>query len=108
MPFTDEDRDLLELCIQAQAAQIAFSCKMAGADSALMVDTVQKLERIAEKLRAADVRENVHSHWEKPTQVGNYTLKNIPHCSACGYIPCDEGKRFCANCGAIMDGGDEE
>lgn len=51
MAFTDEERDLLELCIQAQVAQIAFCCKMTGAGSALMVDAVQRLERIAKKLR---------------------------------------------------------
>ena len=51
MPFSDEERDLLEFCIQAQVAQIAFCCKMTGSDSALMVDAVQKLEKIAEKVR---------------------------------------------------------
>ena len=65
-----------------------------------------KVKGVINSIPSADVRENVHAHWEKPTQVGNYMLKNIPHCSACGYIPCDEGKRFCANCGAKMNGGD--
>lgn len=51
MPFTDEERDLLEFCIQSKVAQIAFACKMVGADSALMVEAVQKLEGIAEKVR---------------------------------------------------------
>ena len=52
-------------------------------------------------LPAADVRENVHAHWELD--------EDGWHCSACKLYPpfnCDpeeKGIRFCPCCGAQMD-----
>lgn len=51
MKLTGEEYDLLELCIQSQVAQLAYSCKMAGVESGVLVESVRKLESIAEKLR---------------------------------------------------------
>ena len=51
MKLTGEEYDLLELCIQSQVAQLAYSCKMAGVDSSILVGAVGKLESVAEKLR---------------------------------------------------------
>ena len=54
---------------------------------------------------AADVAPVVHGKWEFPTMFG-YRAFHIPHCSACGGVPCgvDENTKFCPNCGARMDG----
>lgn len=62
-----------------------------------------------EKIPAADVRENVHAHWVRPTIINGRSF-DILHCSACGGVPCgvDKSTKFCACCGAIMDGGDEQ
>lgn len=57
-------------------------------------------EQIAD-LPAADVIEVVHGKWIKPTMIDG-RIFDIPHCSACGEVPCDT-KNYCPNCGAKMD-----
>ena len=49
--LTREDADLLELVVQAQVAQVAFSSTIMGADRDNMVDTVHQLEEIMRKIR---------------------------------------------------------
>jgi hypothetical protein len=49
---------------------------------------------------AADVVEVVHGEWIRPTMINGRTF-DIPHCSACGDVPCDT-KNYCPNCGADM------
>ena len=46
--------------------------------------------------------------WVRPTKIDGRTF-NVPHCSACGGVPCgvDEHTHFCPNCGADMRGGDD-
>ena len=51
----------------------------------------------------ADVVEVKHGEWIRPTMLADM-MHDIPHCSLCGEVPCDEGK-YCPNCGAKMDGG---
>lgn len=51
MKLTGEEYDLLELRIQSQVAQLAYSCKMAGVESGILVSALSKLEGVAEKLR---------------------------------------------------------
>jgi len=46
--------------------------------------------------------EPVTAEWIRPTMINGINF-NIPHCSGCGKVPCDEGK-FCPNCGAKMKG----
>ena len=53
-------------------------------------------------LPAADAVEVVHAKWVRPTKIGGRAY-NLPHCSACQEVPCDESK-YCPNCGARMDG----
>ena len=47
-----------------------------------------------------------HGEWIRPTKLADM-MHDIPHCSLCGEVPCDEGK-YCPNCGAKMDGGKNE
>ena len=54
----------------------------------------------------ADVVEVKHGEWIRPTKLADM-MHDIPHCSLCGEVPCDEGK-YCPNCGAKMDGGEAE
>lgn len=61
-------------------------------------DCVEQLK----SLPASDVVEVVHGEWIKPTMINGRTF-DIPHCSACGDVPCDT-KNYCPNCGAKMDG----
>ena len=46
----------------------------------------------------------VHGRWVRPTMINGVNF-DIPHCSVCEKVPCDEGN-YCPNCGAKMDGGD--
>lgn len=62
---------------------------------------VVKVEHI-KNAPAADVVEVVHGEWIRPTMINGRTF-DIPHCSACGDVPCDT-KNYCSNCGAKMDG----
>lgn len=55
-----------------------------------------------EDLPIADVRENVHGEW---IDTGSGEECSVCHEIQYGY---DSGRRFCASCGAIMDGGDDE
>ena len=55
-----------------------------------------------ERIPAADVRENVHGEW---IDTGSGEECSVCHEIQYGY---DSGRRFCASCGAIMDGGDDE
>lgn len=52
----------------------------------------------------ADVRENVHAHWEEVDKYGNRRCSN---CEAVEHVPTLMGKpivwNFCPNCGAQMD-----
>lgn len=50
----------------------------------------------------ADVRENVHGEW---IDTGSGEECSVCHEIQYGY---DSGRRFCASCGAVMDGGDDE
>lgn len=52
-----------------------------------------------------ELEETKHGKWIKPTKIADM-MHNVPHCSICGEVPCDEGK-YCPNCGAKMDGGDK-
>lgn len=55
--LTREDVDLLELVVQAQVAQVAFSNAIMGSDSDNMVDTVHQLEDIMRKIREGVVQD---------------------------------------------------
>ena len=55
--LTREDVDLLELVVQAQVAQVAFSSTIMGADRDNMVDTVHQLEEIMRKIREGVVQD---------------------------------------------------
>ena len=64
-------------------------------------------------IASADVRENVHAHWEERTMMNLSPNWKITVCSACkqepyyddvhGYILSD----FCPNCGARMEDKDD-
>ena len=41
-----------------------------------------------------------HGEWVRPTMINGVNF-DIPHCSVCRTVPCDEGK-YCPNCGAKM------
>lgn len=51
----------------------------------------------------------VHGRWILPTKISGRSF-NIPHCSACNGVPpgVDENTKYCAHCGARMDGGQNE
>ena len=51
--------------------------------------------------KSADVVEVVRGEWIRPTMINGRTF-DIPHCSACGDVPCDT-KNYCPECGAKMD-----
>ena len=51
------------------------------------------------RIPVADVRENVHGEW---IDTGSGEECSVCHEIQYGY---DSGRRFCANCGAQMDGG---
>lgn len=52
----------------------------------------------------ADVRENVHAHWEEVDKYGNRRCSN---CESVEHVPTLMGKpivwNFCPTCGAVMD-----
>jgi len=55
---------------------------------------------IARNLSTADVRENVHAHWEAEWHIVFHVY--LPRCSSCGfYSPLRYN--FCPNCGAQME-----
>lgn len=64
-------------------------------------DIITDTAKFIRDFPTADVRENIHAHWELDEE-GWY-------CSACKLYPpfdCDpeeKGIRFCPNCGAVMD-----
>ena len=66
------------------------------------------IQWLQEEFEEVDVEfaEVKHGEWIRPTKLADM-MHNVPHCSICGEVPCDEGK-YCPNCGAKMDGGKEE
>ena len=54
-------------------------------------------------IEIANYHKRNEGEWVRPTKVGGMTL-NMPHCSVCGKVPCDEGE-YCPKCGAYMKGG---
>lgn len=58
---------------------------------------------------AADVAPVMHGKWIIPTKIGHRSF-NIPHCSVCNGIPCgvDKNTNYCPNCGAKMDGNNND
>ena len=48
----------------------------------------------------------VHGEWIRPTMINGVNF-DIPHCSVCRTVPCDEGK-YCPNCGAKMKGANDD
>ena len=52
-----------------------------------------------DEIPVADVRENVHGEWK--------VADGEIFCTKCGYMP-EHASLYCPNCGAQMDGGDEE
>ena len=52
----------------------------------------------------ADVRENVHGHWEeKYDENDDAWCRRKFYCSACGDWNTYGKSKFCPNCGAVMD-----
>ena len=65
-----------------------------------------EIEAIVEELPAADVAPVVHGKW-KPTEYP--IMSECEDCSECGYRTVyGHGFKFCPNCGAKMDGGNNE
>ena len=64
---------------------------------------------IARNLPTADVRENVHAHWEEVDKYGNRKCSN---CKSVEHVPTLMGNPivwdFCPDCGAQMDGRGED
>lgn len=58
----------------------------------------------------ADVAPVVHAQWEIPIFIdGNDVLDPRVKCSECGEVEAALARwKYCPNCGARMDGGDEE
>ena len=59
---------------------------------------------VIDKVQTADVRKNVHAHWEEVDKYGNRRCSN---CKSIEHVPTLMGKpivwNFCPNCGAVMD-----
>lgn len=49
---------------------------------------------------------NLPGQWLRPTVIDGRSF-DIPHCSVCSDVPCDT-KNYCPNCGAKMDGGNDD
>ena len=56
---------------------------------------------------AADVSPVKHGHWDY-TEYAIYGEYDFPRCSECGFEPKEEISPYCPNCGAKMDGGEQE
>ena len=57
--------------------------------------------------KPADVRENIHARWEKPTGKIQPFGEDTRQCTGCGFFTDKDGcyvYNFCPSCGAIMDG----
>ena len=67
---------------------------------------ITDFQQIIDDTPTADVVEVKHGKWIRPTKIADM-MHDIPHCSLCGEVPCDEGK-YCPYCGAKMDGGKAE
>ena len=81
-----------------------------GKDSSSAFEFMRGYERgaidtanVALGQRLADAVEVVHGRWE-------YWAGGLPRCPVCGYEYTDylECKNYCGNCGAKMDGGNED
>lgn len=61
------------------------------------------------KLQPVDVAQVKHGRWVIPTKIGHRSF-DIPHCSVCNDIPCgvNRNTNYCPNCGAKMDGDDND
>ena len=78
-------------------------------DYSMVFDTIDNFP-------AADVEPVRHGHWKKVKGNERLTESGFVHddkyiCSCCGWGFCCETKldfSYCPNCGAKMDGGDEE
>ena len=76
-------------------------------DTLMDYEVVDMIEDCIDNAPTADVEEVKHGEWIRPTKLADMMHHDIPHCSLCGEVPCDEGK-YCPNCGAKMDGGKAE
>lgn len=59
----------------------------------------EQIASLIEELSSADVRPNIHGHWEEDSKEGFH------HCSKCGQIifSCQKWFKCCPKCMAVMD-----
>lgn len=73
------------------------------------INGIESVLEYAENLPAADVAPVVHGRWTFEPETGN-TL-SMTKCNVCGWWTLDPSVdgvyKYCPNCGAIMDGGED-
>lgn len=63
----------------------------------------EQIASLIEELSSADVRPNIHGHWEKAKKgITAGELSNLFKCSCCDCELYDNEFNFCPNCGADM------
>ena len=82
-------------------------CKETSTGSSLTAAVITAIQYFVEKMPAADVAPVVHGRW---THLGGDEWC----CPVCGFVITTEGswdkptKKYCEDCGAKMDGGDND
>lgn len=82
-------------------------CKETSTGSSLTAAVITAIQYFVEKMPAADVVPVVHGEWLlRHEGYGHYWECSSCHKNPCIYVTKDT--RYCPNCGAKMDGKDEE
>ena len=73
------------------------------------MDALDKVETVIREFPTVDAVEVVHGRWINWGKSGTPTYENYGTCSVCHEDAeiCTEHRNYCPNCGAKMDGGDE-
>ena len=66
------------------------------------------IKSILKDAPTVDAVEVVHARWKDNTDENGFLRNAWRKCSACGGLNCSKRPPYCPNCGAKMDGGDED
>ena len=66
-----------------------------------------EIDEVVDNAPTVDAVEVVHGRWDT-IWYGTDSRGNVVKCSVCGYRKFDTTDNYCPNCGAKMDGGNED
>lgn len=105
-------RDTAIELMKKEAAEMSESFEELGGESGIYAEAYEDVANMLQDMPAADVAEVVHGQWVHSRYDNCSEQFDIVKCSRCGHEAYAvayfvRGGNYCPNCGAKMDGGND-